>query len=56
MHFLPGKHFVRVGSLTNIATLASVSSLNVVTVLVITLNPDKYSFEGNMSTHYMDSQ
>lgn len=56
MQLLPGKHFVRVGSLTSIATLASVSSLKVVTVLVTILIPDKYSFQGKMSTHPVDSQ
>lgn len=41
MQLLSGKHFVRTGSLTSIATLTSVSSLNVITVLVTTLISDK---------------
>lgn len=56
MQLLPGKHFVRVESLTSIATRASVSSLNVVTILVTAHIPDKYSFQGKMSTHPVDSQ
>lgn len=41
MQLLSGKHFVRTESLTSIATLTSVSSLNVITVLVTTLISDK---------------
>lgn len=41
---LPGKHLVRAGSLTSIATQTSISSSNVVTVLATVLFPKKYNF------------
>lgn len=56
MQLLPGKHFVKLGSLTSIATLMSISSSNVVTVLATILFPEKYFFQGKMNTQHVDCQ
>lgn len=56
MQLLPGKHFVKLGSLTSIATLMSVSSSNVVTVLATILFPGKCIFQGKMTTQHVDCQ
>lgn len=54
MQWLHGKHFVKIGSLTSVATLTSISSSNVVTVLATILFPEKYNFLGKMNTQHVD--